>query len=297
MEYQRMNEQEALAALYDSGGRAALERISELRGVDYCLDKQLNTDIRIMTANLLWARWDSQDKELKKYPIRMKRTAELFNILKPDFIGLQEAKQMMREPLGQYLNSKYEYAVFDPPKQNAEWFPILYRADVWRQIASGAGEYSETRHPWGYVWATFSRTDNESDMITVMNLHYTLPNYASIDASWGEYRNALAEELNATIRKQLTEHPNVPIAITGDYNAGRYTELYEIMVKELPMEDASLLTENTNYTNEQVRAPSYIDHITVSRELVDVVCHRCLDYNPYMALSDHSYFFVDLRGH
>ena len=59
MEYQRMNEQEALAALYDSGGRAALERISELRGVDYCLDKQLKTDIRIMTANLLWARWDA----------------------------------------------------------------------------------------------------------------------------------------------------------------------------------------------------------------------------------------------
>lgn len=297
MEYQEMNELEALTALYDSGDRFALTRLSELRGVDYCLDKQKDTDIRVMTANLLWARWDSEDKELKKYPIRMKRTAELFNMFKPDFIGLQEAKQMMREPLDIYLDTSYEYVVFDPPKQNAEWFPILYRADRWRPVDSGTGKYSETKHPWGYVWATFSRTDNENDMITVMNLHYTLPNYASIDVSWGEYRNALAEELNDTVRRQLIEAPNVPIVITGDYNTGRYTELYEIMVNDLPIEDAPLLTENTNYTYEKVQHPSYIDHISVSRELVDVICHRCLDYNPYVALSDHSYYFADIRKH
>ncbi|MBE6547229.1 MAG: hypothetical protein E7668_07350 [Ruminococcaceae bacterium] len=296
MEYKNMDEQAVLAAILDGAGRAAAERISELRGVDYCLDKERDTDIRVMTANLLYAKWDKGcDPDMTKYPLRMKRTAECINLYRPDFVGMQEARLMMREPLDPHLDAGYAYVEFDPPKQNAEWFPILYRADRWTVVASGTGEYTECHHPWGYVWATFARKENADDRITVMNLHYTVGHFMSVDPSWIEFHTGLASEINRQIGKQLTESPDTPIAITGDYNTGRDTELYETMIKELPMEDAPLLTENSNMTVEQMRNPWYLDHITVTKELVEVVSHRRLDYYPDRALSDHPFYFTDLR--
>lgn len=295
MSYEKMDEQEAFNTLCNGDGRAAVERISALRGVNYCLDKEQKTDIRIMTANLMYAKWDNSDPELTKYPIRMKRTAACFNLYKPDFIGLQEARPMMREPLDPYLDSVYSYVKFDPPKQNAEWFPILYRRDIWSVIDSGTGEYTECKHPWGYVWATFSRVDDDNDKITVMNLHYTVMHFMSVDPSWGEFHIQLAEEINKTVRKKLCDNKDVPIVITGDYNTGRDTELYEAMIKGLPMEDAPLLTQNSNMTEEQKRHPWTLDHITVTRKSVDVICHRKLDYYPNMFLSDHPYYFADIR--
>ena len=61
------------------------------------------------------------------------------------------------------------------------------------------------------------------------------------------------------------------------------------------MEDAPLLTENSNMSYEQKRHPWTLDHITVTKELLDVVCHRKLDYYPNMFLSDHPYYFTDIR--
>ena len=40
MDYQKMDEQAVIEAILDGAGRAATERIGELRGVNYCLDKE-----------------------------------------------------------------------------------------------------------------------------------------------------------------------------------------------------------------------------------------------------------------
>lgn len=295
MEQHKMDELTTVEALLAENSREAVERIGELKGVDYCIDKKCDADIRVMTANLLYAKWDPQDPKLDKYPIRMRRTAECVNLYNPDFIGLQEAHPMMREPFDPYLKKKYEYVTFDLPKRNAEWFPILYRSDRWSLIDSGTGEYTECKHPWGYVWSTFVRKETSKEKITVMNLHYTVAHFMKVDPSWGEFHIQLAEEINRFIRKQLCDNKDVPIVITGDYNTGRDTELYEAMINGLLMEDAPLLTEDSNMTYEQKRHPWLLDHITVTRDTVDVVRHRKLDCYPTMYMSDHPYYFADIR--
>lgn len=292
MDYQKMDEQFVLESAID-GNRAAVERLGELHDINYFIDKECDTDIRIMTANLLYAKWDGEDPELTKYPMRMKRTAECINLYMPDFVGMQEARLMMREKLNEHLDSVYKYVEFIPPKRNAEWFPILYRTDRWAVVAAGTGEYTECIHPWGYVWTTFQCAEGGNKKITVMNLHYTLPNYEDIDLTWGEFRNDLAKEINAFARKHIADNPETPIVITGDYNTHRDSELYNTMVKDIQMESAGLVTDNSNMSEHHNR--STLDHITITTDLVDIVCHRCLDYYPNRAMSDHHYYFADLR--
>ena len=296
MDYQTPQQQAALAALLAGGGREAVAQIEALFGADYRLDKERDTDVRVMSANVEYVRWDSTDPNCERYENRMKLTAECFNTYMADFIGVQECCEMMRKPLNPHLDGVYAYVEFeaDQVKPNIDYFPILYRTDLWKVEECGTGDYPAAGRPWGYVWATFSRLSDPADKFTVMNLHYVPAPFVGRGVTWDEYRNPLAEELNGFIRSMLQKDPTVPIAVTGDYNTRRDSELYEIMVKDLPMEEAALLTENSNMTEEQKRNWA-VDHISVSYENVTVVGQRQLDYYPKKTLSDHWHYIADLR--
>ncbi|MBE6546679.1 MAG: hypothetical protein E7668_04480 [Ruminococcaceae bacterium] len=294
MEYQTTEQKAALELLLAGGGRKAVEQINALSGVDFRLDKEKDTDVRVMSANVEYVRWDSTDPKMERYENRMKLTAECINTYMADFVGLQECCDMMRKPLNPHLNSVYAYVEYEQDKPNTNYFPILYRTDLWRVEESGTGEYPASVRPWGYVWATFSRLSDPADKFTMMNLHYVPASFVGRGVTWDEYRNPLAEELNGFIRSMLEKNPDIPIAVTGDYNTRRDSELYEIMVKELPMEEAALLTEDSNMTEEQKRNWA-VDHISVSHNNVAVVAQRQLDYYPKKTLSDHWHYFADLR--
>ncbi len=285
---------EALNRLLAGGGREAVAQIEELFGVDYRLDKETDTDVRVMSANVEYVAWDPTDPKREKYERRMQLTAECINNHRADFVGLQECCEIMRKPLNPHLDSLYAYVEFEHVKPNIEYFPILYRTDTWRVEESGTGEYPAAPRPWGYVWATFSRLSDPADKFTVMNLHYVPAPFVGRGVTWDEFRNPLAEELNGFMRSMLEKNPAIPIAVTGDYNTKRDSELYEIMVKDLPMEEAALLTADSNMTEEEKRNWA-VDHISVSYENVAVVAQRQLDYYPKKTLSDHWHYVADLR--
>ena len=65
------------------------------------------------------------------------------------------------------------------------------------------------------------------------------------------------------------------------------------MVEDIAMESAGLVTDNSNMSEHHNR--NTIDHITVTTDLVDVICHRCLDYYPSRTVSDHYHYFADIK--
>jgi len=297
-DWENMNDAETLAALLADGGRDAVKRIGELRGVNYRVCRPHgDTEVRVMTMNVLYVWCDERhhDPHRTKYGRRMERTADCINVYMPDFVGLQECHAINRSELTPCLNGVYKYVEFDAPKMNTDFIPILYRSDVWQVEKNGTGEYPSVDCPWGYVWTTFSRITNPDMKFTMMNLHFALESTTKENYPVNQLRYPLAEEINRMIRRQLYERPKVPIAITGDYNTGRDSELYEMMIKDLPMEDAPLLTEDRNMSEEEARRQ--IDHITVTKDLIDIYDYRKLDYYPDHAVSDHPYFMVDIRYH
>ena len=92
-DWENMDEKETLAALLADGGRDAVKRIGELRGVNYRVCRPHgDTEVRVMTMNVLYVWCDERhhDPHRTKYGRRMERTADCINVYMPDFVGLQE---------------------------------------------------------------------------------------------------------------------------------------------------------------------------------------------------------------
>ncbi|MBE6546929.1 MAG: hypothetical protein E7668_05775 [Ruminococcaceae bacterium] len=255
---------------------------------DLWFAREQATDIRVMTCNVQYVNYDISGKDPK---LRMQITAEAINAYLPDFVGLQECEGTMRSALFPCLDERYERAEVDDPRGKTTYFPIIYRTDLWKLEESGIGDYPHNNHPWGYVWATFSRVDDPTERFTMMNLHFTF------DANWEDgYGVGLAEEINARVAAELAAEPNKPIAITGDYNNSIAGKRYAALIKDLPIATSFECTENTNVEDGAARR-RIIDHCTVSYENVDVIAHRRMDAYSWGEefASDHPWYFTDLR--
>ena len=253
-------------------------------------EKKQASDIRVITANILYVGYDTNDPQQEKYKARMELTAEYFNLYGHDFIGVQECPRIMRNAMNPYLDDKWEWVSIETNNTNTDYFPILYNADEWTVVASGADDrtVSQTERPWGYVWATFARKSNPSEKYTLANLHYVPLSFVERGKGWAEYRVPLAEEVNAFIKAQLRANPNVPVFVTGDYNCNPGGDVYSAQVEGIAMDSTYHLTTDNNASNT-------IDNICVTTEHVDVLVHRVNQDANRSFLSDHAYHFADIR--
>ena len=265
-------------------------------------EKKNADDIRIMTSNIQYVGYDVLEGIAHDYVKRGKMTAELYSVFMPDIIGLQECNATMRGVITPYLPSEYAYVDFSKMDgynkdiaEKIEYFPVLYRTDKWKVEACGTGDFPNCGRPWGYVWVTFSRVDDPTEKFTLINLHYIVQNFISRGEGWEEYGEPLAEMISAEIEDMLSANPDIPIAVTGDYNDQRTGPIYGKMIKGLEddIETAFRLTDDINMTESE---KSYaIDHITVTKNTADVVKYRQIDYCGTEYLSDHKYYFADLH--
>ncbi|MBE6546678.1 MAG: hypothetical protein E7668_04475 [Ruminococcaceae bacterium] len=253
-------------------------------------EKDQESDVRIITANILYVGYDAADPEQKLYKSRMELTAGYFNLYDADFIGVQECPAIMRNAMNPYLDEQYEWVTIETSNTNTDYFPILYNAEEWEVVASGADDrtVSQTQRPWGYVWATFVRKSNPSEKYTMANLHYVPASFLDRGVSWAEYRVPLAEEVNAFIKGQLQSNPTVPVFVTGDYNCKPGGDVYEAQIDGIEMDSTYRLTRDNN-------ASDTIDNICVTTALVDVVAHRVNTDENRGIMSDHAYHYADIR--
>ena len=261
-----------------------------LKTEKHFLDRDSEDDVRIITSNVLYVGYDTSDGAKDIYKARMELTAEYYNLVKADFIGAQECNSQMRNAITPHLDSCYKWVTIETNNTNTDYFPILYNADEWTVVASGAVErtVSQTERPWGYVWATFARKSDPNEKYTLANLHYVPLSFVERGVSWAEYRVPLAENLNAFIKAQLASNPNVPVFVTGDYNGKPGSDVYEAQIAGIAMNSTYKLATDSN-------SGDCIDNICVTTELVDVLHHKMAIDSNRGFMSDHAYHFADVK--
>ena len=272
--------------------------ISKTVSGEYHINKTNESDIRVMTANIQFVNWDAENKD---YNLRMRMTAEYFELYHPDFIGMQEAIEAMRTALTPYLPECYKYVDFSKytdEMYRIEYLPVLYDAEKWTVLDAGTGDWEHALFTaWGYDWVKFGRIGNESEVFYLINLHYMPAHFLDKEGyglAFGElYRRDMAGYVSEEVKRIIAEDPDAMIAITGDYNSDRRNDVFEAMYENGYLETSSMLTEDTNMTLDWKL--STVDHISVTKDNTEVVLHRHMNTIGGEFMSDHYYAFCDLR--
>ena len=242
----------------------------------YGVRKKDSGDIRVMSSNVLF--YDSSTS-LTDYRDRVALLLDCYRLFKPDFIGLQEADTVMRPAILEALADQYaEVSVNWSAQTNRFDIPLLYRKDLYRVEESG---YKYTGGCYGYTWARFTKIST-GEQIIVMNLHY---HYKST-----EDRLPQCRVVNTELERLAAAYPNIPIAVTGDYNSGIDSEEHKTMVGTLDLKSGVLVAQEKG-------ADQFgygVDHVYVSTQLVTVKLHRAVIYEAFRGSSDHVPIFVDL---
>lgn len=231
---------------------------------------------------------------------RVEQMAKMYAVYQPDFIGLQEVYGgtvinttptiNMQQTLLSYLGEPYAYVDFtDKVALNAHWNPILYRTDKWRVIDKDIAdeqwvEYANEMHRW--QWAFFESLENPDWKFIVLNLHG--PNNNS-GADLKEFQPTFFASVNAQLKLLEQKYPDVPIAMTGDYNQRITWDMIPRMLS-----GTSLINVETQTENFELSA-STIDHIFVTKDLVTVEQLRVTDNKILWKSTDHMAIYTDLK--
>lgn len=259
----------------------------------YAIEKTAGTDVRVMTSNIICA-GDSYSKEQYEgvYGIswqeRVDIQGEAILLYLPDFVGLQEMQNgntygvaYMHNELLKKVGSEYSFVTYDGMAENTYWNPILYRHTVWNLTAKGTmypGNFDDHMHRW--QWALFTKIDDPSQQYIILNLHY--PTSRNQTA-----QQAAADIVNAKLRELKALYPNVPIFVTGDFNAAKTTVTFQKTVANTDLTPSFDLTSNKTTI-------SSIDHVLVPSNQVEVLAYRVITDHYIQLTSDHRPTFADI---
>ncbi|MBO5938850.1 MAG: hypothetical protein J6Q82_05055 [Clostridia bacterium] len=317
---------ETVSVTYDANGQYVKEKESfEAKKL------VLSPTVRVMSSNILVADNSATaqpsaslvvDKKVngvsQKVTIkftheeRLASMAKTFNFYQPDFIGLQEVAnstqvnsvdcfdgvKTMQSVLKTYMNSAYEYVDFSAKLNGESHFtPIMYNADQWKVVESDI----MTKHVCGtdctmhrWQWARFENLANPQYQVIVMNIHSP---HSNPDEKGQVHLNAripFYTEVNAEIQALEAAYPDIPIMITGDYNANPtkdekdYKKVFETLTNGTTLADTKALTGNYETTG--------IDNIFMTEGDATVVQLRQI-YNTREVFlsSDHYPIFADIQ--
>ena len=258
------------------------------------IEKTDDTDVRVMTSNIICAGDEYSKTQYEgvygiTWQERVNIQGEMMLLYLPDFVGLQEMQNgytyglaYMNDELLKTVGSEYSFVTYDGMAENTYWNPILYRHTVWNLIAKDTmypGAF-DAGHMHRWQWALFSKIDDPTQKYIVLNLHY--PTARDQNA-----QHAAADIVNAKIRELKELYPNVPIFVTGDFNAQKTTETFKKTVANTDLVTSFDLTTNLNKI-------AIIDHILVPTDLAEVLAYREIN-DAYIKLSsDHRPVFVDI---
>lgn len=268
------------------------------------------TDLRVMTSNMLTSWWgEKADESIPPVIERAEIAAAMLTLYKPDVVGMQEANDAWTEAITYYeaiLKSEYglDYSLLlDRYEDKANLTCILYRSDKLTVKSSGvevSSFWDGSYHMRNITWAVF---DDGSREFMVANNHWAWEN--------NEDKEASSEQLVEFIANTSFEGP---IFCTGDYNAkptlteeeladGVFHALKNFMDKSEPRwlkEEAKalgVLTKDMGACH-TVGTPAlggnYIDHIFGFGEFT-ILKYEAVEGSSVHWMSDHSPHFCDVK--
>ena len=258
--------------------------------------------VRVMSSNILVADNSASAQTLPgglSHEQRMINMAQMYLFYHPDFIGLQEvfggstinhvATINMQQTLLSNLNGKYAYVDYtNQVALTTHWTPILYRTDKWTVLAKDISdqqgtEYGNEMHRW--QWALFQSKTNANTKMIVLNLHGP---HSGEGAWYKDFQPTFFSVVNAQIKKLEAQYPNVPIAVTGDFNQSYTSSLLATMTAGTKLENSVDLTGNAE------KGSHGIDHVFVSKDKAMVEQFREVDNMVVRQSSDHFAVFSDI---
>lgn len=271
-------------------------------------------DLRIMTANVLAARWGENytaDPEKAKTIPSVTQRAEIFAAVlaayQPDVIGIQEGCIKWTEQFPEYLeilknNYGLEYTwLFSKINGMENMTAIVYRSDKYELLESD----TQTNSYWNAssykyylrlnAWALLRERANPENKFIIVNTHW-----AHESAEWLD--KSVNEEI-ALVNSLRTQY-NVPIFCTGDFNNKTDTDEYNLFRQNAGVEDLLKQAKaNGGLINQcggcgsvgTVRTGgSYIDHIFGSGDYT-ALRYETITGNRTQWCSDHSPHIADIK--
>jgi len=278
---------------------AALSRLNDLWGsneinisetAENSLHVAKNEEcIRIMTSNVLFSNSDNTGLGWLE---RSQMLSDIYLDFLPDFIGLQEAGGDIGDAISERLSQKYT-RISQMPKG---YTPILYRHDIWSIAKDNDGnelkkyEVFKGDGCWAYEWVIFEHI-RTGELILVMNLHFQPSQHS---AGKHKYRAESMDLVNAELKRLDLLYPDMPIAVTGDFNTtasyvSQTGEGWTDIVGDTPFDCAAKMTED----NDDPKL-NKIDHVVVDPSRVKVERHVIISYASMQKSSDHKPVYVDL---
>jgi hypothetical protein len=190
--------------------------------------------IRVMSSNIYSKNDTSFDALGMPWKARAEIMAEVYNLYLPDFIGFQEAHFDQHAEILKYIGDKYAIVQF--PEASTNNTPLLYRKDLYNIEAKYYYDFTGGRH---LEWALYSSIANPSEKFIHMNLHYS---------PYQDQQHDHAVIVNNEIKRVMALYPNVPVAVTGDYNNSAISDTFITMTSGINMASGAALVGNTDST-------------------------------------------------
>ena len=273
------------------------------------------TDLRIMTSNVLAARWgeDYGGSEAEEWGIAstppVAQRAEIYAAVlascQPDVVGVQESDQKWIDTLPMYLEIlktdyqlEYTWLFYDFQKKET-FTTVLYRSDKYELLESDIFNHSYWNKPLYnlrlHEWVRLREKEDPSHEFILVNTHWAWENEewtkGSVDAQ--------IEVVN-----DLKQRYDVPIFCTGDFNCNPTMEEYARFRAETNVQSTreqaienGVLANNVAGCN-GVGVPrnaggNYIDHI------FGYGSYEVLKYETVLGkaiwISDHSPHIADIK--
>ncbi|MBQ3000103.1 MAG: hypothetical protein IJD64_06560 [Clostridia bacterium] len=253
-----------------------------------CVTKNDDSYVRVMTSNIICAgdadgRKEFDEKRGITWQHRVQLQGSMMMAYLPDFIGLQEMQEgytyvdaLMHTELKKMISSEYTFVEYEGMAQNTYWNPIVYRHNVWKLEEKGTMypmNFNDTMHRW--QWALFSRIDDPTQKVIILNLHYPI----SKDA---DAQLAAAQAVNEVIRELQDTYYTASLFVTGDFNAGEGSATYEATVGDTTLKNANL-------------GNGAIDLVLYDRTFAELKTGYLIKDTFIQNTSDHKPFFGDFE--
>ena len=316
--YAIVSEDDSIYVAYDNSlvATEAIAKIGELFREDITLplhivetpdhaalymQKTNEEQIRVMTTNIVAAGDLDALKYLgAKYDVtyidRIDIQASMILDYLPDVIGLQELQEGTVNKVEGHMHTElmkrigHEYTKINMndyvPVVKHQWTPIAYRHTKWDLVEFRVATNEEilnVMHRW--LWGVYRRKADGQ-----LFIHINLHGPHGGNQEFRDFMPVFFARVNEQVKALQEKYPNVPIAITGDYNQLYDTPSIGELRKNTSLDTAYLVAKDTTYPERY----GVIDHIMITTDLVEADTYRMIEHGLIYMTSDHRPCFTDL---
>lgn len=200
-------------------------------------------ELRVMSYNI---RYENSIDSINGWQNRKANVAALVRYHQAHIVGVQEALAGQLADLEALLPEFAWYGVPRMEGKNGEYTAILYRKDRFDRLSAGTFWLSETPdtkeskswdafYPRTASWCKLKDRNNDQEFL-FFNTHF-------------DHRGQVARVESARVlREQISKQAkNLPVIVTGDFNAPPGSGPYETMTKDGVFRDALHITKTPHY--------------------------------------------------